>query len=452
MSRSTQVTAAVAAALGVSGVALAAPPSLSLAATSAYVLYIAGSSAAKNGIISVLQTDLCGGAANALTISSANNNTNFFAVSCVLGPNVGLAGAVGTVYYRDEGDSAVGTLPIVTQKPINQLNLSNTAQIVCVNASTCTANVTGSSAANGLDDSFGGAVAKQVVQLGITDLEPAVFVGDNYPSAYSTSVYGSASPSQMAVLSSNTSPLFQQVFALFVNVNSSAFGTTKPTTLNIPKAALTNVLQGSVTDWSDVSTTGGTAVARSSQSVTIVNSESGSGTRAGASIYFTGDECNPSATTIADPAGPSGDYFSTSNALAAANLIPGAVTYASIDNLNVATYPNLVMVSIDGIFPSNINAANGQYDYWFEATAVQNPNVTVGGPANHLSFWLIGELQAEATAPHTDDILGIPGISTNNAALPVINTANTLSTGGSTIYVNQFTRGGSSCNTPLDGV
>jgi hypothetical protein len=255
----------------------------------------------------------------------------------------------------------------------------------------------------------------------------------------------------MAVLSSSSSPLFQQVFALFVNVNSSAFGTTKPTTLNIPKAALTNVLQGFVSDWSNVSTTSGTAVASSSQSVTLVNREAGSGSRTGAAIYFTGDECNPSATTISDPAGATGDFFSTGNVLAAANLTAGAVTYASIDNFSTTTYPNLVMVSINGIFPSNINAANGQYDYWFEATAVPNPNVASGSVASQVSTWLIGELQAEATAPHTDDILAIPGISTNNAALPVTSTASTLST-GSTIYVNQFTRGGLSCSTPLDAL
>ena len=84
MSRSMQVAAAVAAALGVSGVALAAPPSLSAAATTTNVLYIAGSSAAKSGIIGALQNDLCGGIGNALTISSGNTNTNFFAVSCTV--------------------------------------------------------------------------------------------------------------------------------------------------------------------------------------------------------------------------------------------------------------------------------------------------------------------------------------------------------------------------------
>ena len=90
-----------------------------------------------------------------------------------------------------------------------------------------------SSATNGTTDTFTGAVIKKAVQLGITDLEPAVFVGanDNYPSAYSPSVFGTATPVQMANLSSTSQPLFQQVFGIFVNVNSAAFGTPKPTSL-----------------------------------------------------------------------------------------------------------------------------------------------------------------------------------------------------------------------------
>jgi hypothetical protein len=453
MSRSMQIAVAVAAALGASGAAFATPPTLAQAASAPVTLYVAGSSAAKNGIINALQLNLCGGTANALTISSGNTNTNFFAVSCAVASSTGLsfAGQIATVYYRDEGGSVVGALPIVSKQPINQLNLSDTTNVPCPTGSTaCTATVGGSSASNGTTDTFSGAVVKKAVQLGITDLEPAVFVGagDNYPSAYSTAVFGKATPAQMASLSSTSQPLFQQVFGLFVNVNSTAFGTTKPTSLNISKAALTNILQGAVGDWSQVSDINGNQVASSSLAVTIQNRESGSGSRAGAAIYFTGDECNASAVTVSDPAGAGGDFFSTGNVLTAANGTAGSITYASIDNFSTSSLPNLVLVNIDGVAPSNLNAATGQYDYWFEATAVPSPTLT--GNSATLSTWLIGELQTEATAPHLTDVNAIPLLSTNNPALPVSSTANTLPTGGVPIYVNQFTRGGSSCNTPSD--
>jgi hypothetical protein len=453
MSRSMQVAAAVAAVLGASSAVLAAPPALSTAAAATNVLYVAGSSAAKNGVLLALQTNLCGGASNALTLSSAGN-TNFFAVSCTVastGPSA-LVGQVATVYYRDEGGSVVGALPIVSGKAIAQLNLNDTTNITCPSGSTaCAPSVTGSSAANGISDTFGGAVTnnKKPVQLGITDLEPSVFVKDNYPSAYQTSVYGTATASQLGAL--GTSPLFQQVFGVFVNTSGTAFGSPAPTSLNIPKAVLTNLLQGNVTDWSLASSTSGTPLATSSEAVTIVNREAGSGSRAGASIYFTGYECSASATDIADPAGATGDFFSTGNVLAKANTTPGSITYASIDNFNTTSLPNLALVAIDGIVPSNVTAANGQYDYWFEATAVTASGLPT--PAATLASWLIGELQDINTLPHLVDVNAIPGNSANdNPALPVSSTANTLTTGGQAIYVNQFTRAGSSCFTPLDAL
>lgn len=452
MSRSMQIAAAVAAALGASSAVLAAPPALSTAAAAPVSLYVAGSSAAKNGILAALQTNLCGGAANALTLSSTGN-TNFFAVSCTVAASTGLsfAGQVATVYYRDEGGSVVGALPIVSSKTIAQLNLSDTTNIPsCASGATaCAPTVGGSSASNGTTDTFTGAVTKKAVQLGITDLEPAVFVGagDNYPSAYSASVFGTASPAQMSALSGTSQPLFQQVFGVFVNVSGGAFGSPLPTSLSISKAALTNVLQGNVTDWNQVSNTAGSAVATASDPIVLVNRESGSGSRASAAIYFTGDECSASAATIADPAGAAGDFFSTGNVLAAANTTTGGVTYASIDNFSTTTYPNLALVAINGIAPSNLNAATGQYDYWFEATAVPAPSLS--GNSLALANFIISALQTEATAPHLVDVLAIPGLSTNNAALPVSGTA---SSGAATIYVNQFTRGGSSCNTPLDAL
>lgn len=448
MSRSMQIAAAVAAALGVSATSFAAPPpSLSAAASAAITLYVAGSSAAKNGIISALQTNLCGSAANALTISSTGN-TNFFAVSCTVAASSGLsfAGQVATVYYRDEGGSVVGALPIVSGKQINQLNLADTTDVTCT-TTTCNAAINGSSASNGTTDSFTGAVVKKAVQLGITDLEPAVFIGanDNYPSAYSTAVYGVATPVQMANLSSTAQPLFQQVFGIFVNTTGGAF---RNTTLSLSKATITNILQGNVSDWSQVSDTSGNSVTTSSLPITLTNRESGSGSRAGASIYFTGDECSPSASTISDPAGANGDFFSTGNVLSAANATPGALTYASIDNQGANA--NLTVVSINGIAPTNLAAAEGQYDYWFEATAIPAPSLS--GNSLTLATWLIGELQTEATAPHLVDINAIPGASTNNPALPIQSTSNAQTAGGTQIYVNQFTRAGSSCNTPLDAL
>jgi hypothetical protein len=458
MRSSFQVAAAVAAVLGASsGVALAAPPGAAAAAAAPIKLYLAGSSAARSALIGALQVNLCSGAANATTFASTGNG-NFFAISCNASttnlPSFG--GALTTVYYRVEGGSVVGALPLVSNAAIFTLNLADAGLVAACPAGTaaCAPAVTGTSGTNGISDTFTGAVVKHVVELGITDVEPAVLVGDNYPSAYLPSAFGTASTSQMAALSANAVPLFDQVFGIFVNTNSAVFSasekntSTVPGVLNLSKAVITNLLQGNSGDWSTVPDTSGNAVASSSLGVTIDNREAGSGTRTGASIYFTGDECSPTATSISDPAGATNDSFSTGDVLNKANATPGAITYASIDNFSLTGHPNLVLVNVNGITPTNLAAATGQYDFWFEATAIKNPHVTFTSNQNTLVSFIETAVQTEATAPHAVDVLVIPGQSTNNASLPVSGTAN----GSPAIYVNPMTRATVSCNTPISAL
>ncbi len=130
MNCNTNLRTAIAAVLGtvsVSGLAYAndVPPTLADAASSSAVsLYVAGSSAAKKAVLGALETNLCGGVANALVVSSVGN-TNFGAVSCT--PASGVAGADGntyyTVYYRFEGGSVTGALPLVNNDLVETLDL-----------------------------------------------------------------------------------------------------------------------------------------------------------------------------------------------------------------------------------------------------------------------------------------------------------------------------------------
>jgi hypothetical protein len=459
MRSSTKIAAAVTGALAAvgNGAAFAGtPPTLAQAAgalAAGNALFIAGASTAEPGILSALETDLCGGSANALTVSSSYTNTNFFAVSCTVQASTGLslAGSVATVFYRDEGGSVVGALPIITGKSINQLNLGDTTNIPgCTGTpNTCIATVTGSSANNGISDSFGGAVTKEPVLLGVTDLEPGVFISDNYPSLYKTSVFGTATATAMVGLNSSAVTLFDQVFGVFVNTSSANFasGVSGASTVNIPKQVITNLLTGTITNWNNAQDTSGNALANSTGvPVAVVDREPGAGSRAAAALYFAQDECNvtvTAATSITDPSKGSSDYFSTGNVLSAANVTTGGITYASIDSFNRTSYPNLALVSIDGIVPSNLAAAEGQYDFWFETNAITAPS---GLSANQsaLAAYIVGALQAQATAPHAVDVLANPFY--NTPSLPISGTAQ----GSPTTYINAYSRGGVSCSTPAN--
>jgi hypothetical protein len=454
MIRNAKVAAAVAAVLA-AGSAVAGQPTPASAAAPAVSLFIAGSSAAKNAVLGALEAGICG---NSFSLFSSTGNTNFLAVSCTPAAITGVPSANGsnvfTIWYRTEGGSVVGALPLVSGSTINQLSLAGAAG----SAGSYTVAVGGSSAVNGIDDSFTGGVFKAPVQMGITDVEPGALVGNNYPSAYRTATYGHATPAQLALLTATT--IFDQVFGIFVNTNSApsqftaaenAGHGTATASLNLPAEAIANILQGTSSDWSRVPDTAGVAVTAASQPIVIVNREQGSGSRASTDIFFTGDHCAAGATAIAESTAGTADFFSTGNVLAAANTIPGAVTYASIDNAGSASASNLTLVAVNSVAPTNLNAATGEYGDWFEATAVTGPGFgSLTTDQQGLINNLTTRFQTEATAPGGTQVLAIPGNSTNVASLPVTGTASVNN--GKTIYINAFTRSGNSCTSPLIGL
>ncbi len=448
MVRNIKLAAAIAAVLS-AGSALASSPTPASAAAPAVGLYVAGSSAAKNAILGALETGLCG---SSYSLFSSTGNTNFFAVSCTPSSTTGLPSAnssnVFTVWYRDEGGSVVGALPLVSGSQINQLSLAGAGG----SAPNYTVAVGGSSASNGIDDSFSGGVSKQSVQFGITDVEPGALIKNNYPSAYKTSVYGSATASALAKLSATT--IFDQVFGVFVNTNSSVFSAaqkadqgkaTSTGALSLSRQTIGNILSGTGSvDWSLEPDDSGNAVGSSSLPIVIVNREQGSGSRTSTDIFFTADSCDKvTQSPILESTGGTADYFSTGNVLAAANTVPGSITYASIDN--AGSYANLTLVAVDGVAPSNANAASGAYGDWFEATGVTGANYSsLSADQQGLITFLISSFQTESTAPGAVDVLASPVY--NTPSLPISGTASVNS--GKTIYINPFSRGGISCNDP----
>jgi len=278
-------------------------------------------------------------------------------------------------------------------------------------------------------------------------------VVNNYPSAYKSSVYGHATAVQLAGLTQT--PIFDQVFGVFVNTNSSAFSPTEKSgqgtanaSLALSRQTIATILQGDQTNWDDVPDTSGNAVTSTGLGITIVNREQGSGSRTATDIFFTGDHCtNPLQTAIAESTGGTADYFSTGNVLAAANTVPGAITYASIDNAGSSSFPNLTLVAVDGVPPSNLSAAAGTYGDWFEAT------VTTGSSFKSLSTaqqaliqGIITAFETEATLPGAADILANPNY--NTPSYPISGTGVTIT--GHTIYINPDSRLGNSCNDPLN--
>jgi hypothetical protein len=429
--RNLKIAAAVSMALGSVPAAYATAPTLAQCQTPTDSLYLAGSSAAQKGFLAAVNTDGMGG--NAVTFTASNGN---FVALCGISSNASMApvGNAVVIHYRAEGGSVVGALPIVSGKAIKFLNLSTATTL----GGTLT--TTGTSATVGTTDGWGGALTTHTVEVGITDVEPGQFTGANYPSAYSSAVFGSATPSQLAGLSK--APLVDQVFGLYVNTSGINGGATGQA-IDLSRETAAAILKGTYTDWSQVPTASGGQVSNVAKAITVVNREAGSGSRTGASIYFLGYGCPSTTNTINDPS-PASDGYATADVLATAGTTTGAITYASIDNAGKA---NLTSVSLSGVAPSNTAATAGTYDWWFESQLIKGTITSTGGAA--IYSYLAAILPAVGTAAHYADVLAIPGVAGNVKKVPVVASPPPAgTTGTTTIYVNPFTRSSNSCGLP----
>jgi len=455
-----KIAAAVTAALA-SGASFAAGPSIATinSTPAANTINIMGSSAIKVALSNSILTNFCGGAGNATVVTSNGNNTNFLGIACTPAATVSNTGNYN-VWIRYEGGSVSGFLPIVNPgNPINEIDgPSLTANPITIN---------GSSSANGTDDSFtvaaGGALSRHVPDLGIGDVEPKALVGNNYPIDYSTGVWGNQN--QAGLFGLGSSGIIDEVYALYVNENSSLF-TENP--LNLSQQTIAAILTHQVTNWSQVYDINNNAVVSGPLAINIVNREYGSGSRAATDILLVGDGCgsggNP--TTLFTKTGAQ-RFFSTGDVLKAANTLPGSITYATIDNTQkVSPQANMVWVQINGVAPSNLAAAQGNYPFWVEAQYVNNAGNTGADTAAVKA--IISGLQSVSTTASLADIDAIPNI-TNATGTPThfnttvhLNpslTATVPSGGGtnsdgtsSTVYVNPFTRNGVTCNNPVNSV
>jgi len=450
------------------GIAQAAAPTLAsvqagLTAGTAKQYWIAGSSAAKKATAAFIGAQYCGGAANMTTFSSASpvSNPDFNAYSCsaTAGPT---SGALTVWYYRAEGGSVVGVLPVINNKTIKYLDLT-AANTTCAGAApTYNCPVAGTANGNGPNDSWGpagvsgsgiaGSAPAVAPDFGISDAEPDAFVGSNSPYAaappagYVAGTFGPAkTQAQLKAMAHTT--IFQQTFGIVVN--------TALTQGNIGRNVVANILNGNYVDWSNVpdvtSATPGTAMVAASTPIFVCNREVGSGSRTVTDIFFTGDHCVPGASAIAEGAGGAiSDNFATSDLLACVqgNGVPNgaaagaiAIGYVSIDNyskLGVAPYANVKSLQLDGVTASNYATAIGNYSYAFEATGNTN-SASTNPVAAAMTASILTLIQNVNTGPQSAQVNAIPGQpAANTAVLPLQKVG--------AIYTTDFYRGGGQGN------
>ncbi len=330
----TTVAAAVAAALGSSG-------SLALTTGAAYDFSIIqmGSSAFQ-APIQQAWTDFC--AAGTLTIYednlAATPGGSYRIYSCTLGTNAAIPAAIQSknmaYYERLSGGSVYGVNPVALSLAESYMTLADCASV---------------SAASGTVTCVGAGLptGSAAPEIGISDVEPAMFTGANLPAAFTA-----LTPAQLALLTVDHA--LQQTFAVGVGNGVSGLVT------NLSSAQISTLLTGTTTDWHTINQ----AIAPKTK-VTVCVRTNGSGTQAGANALWLNSPCSPSAEKALGAHAILNS--STSVLLTCLDNNPNSVgIFGLADGPNAGD--TFSVVNIDNVAATAQNAAEGLYRYQVEST------------------------------------------------------------------------------------
>ncbi|MGC3981018.1 MAG: substrate-binding domain-containing protein [Steroidobacteraceae bacterium] len=391
-------------------------------------LVVAGSSAFKSTFKSELSS-ICSDTLDQYTASvSSGTAPDMVAYSCTLASTsavpAALQGKTALVYYRSEGGSVYGVGPLAKSTQILRLNADNT----CTGSSpSYSCLVSGFSLAA---DTGSGHLAKDTVLLGISDEEPAMFTGENWPSSSSDSIFGAAPTTAQLNLITSKQSAVGQAFAVYVNSSVSA------SALSLSKQSLASIFSGLYTSWDQVPVyAGGSAVGTGD--IVVCKRETGSGTQIAAAMYFNGANCSPAANSFVDSTVAANNSTSTELSCIAASGVK-AIGYASIQS---SVPSGTSIVNIDGVAPSRNAAALGNYGFAYEVSFNSGAALAATTLEKSLANTMISRLRAQAT---------VPSSSASVFALPVGSNVASFANAADTSHpVSLGTRSGNSCSVPV---
>jgi hypothetical protein len=419
--RNMKLVAALAAVCA-GGSAYALPPD----ATHSINLVVAGASAQRNTFQQEF-TAICQAATLNLYQASPTANQDFRAYSCTLnttGLPASIAGRNAIVYYRSEGGSVYGVGPLAKNQQVKRLLVNSSCTTAAPPAfGNCT--VTGY---NLTTDSATGNLANSLVDLGVSDVEPSRFVGENWPAAGTSALGTQPTNTQFNTLNSQTAT--GTVFGILVN---SALAVD-----DLSRQDVNSIFTGQYGSWDQVADMNNAVDATGE--ITVCRREPGSGTQTSASIYFNGQGCPVGYPFVTAPSGPLFENPVVENGTSTTmntcvSTRPGSI---GIQTYTVTPPAGTKWVTINGKLPGKVAAALGDYDFWFESTF--NKDEVIAGKAleNTLADFLIGRARNAATIPVNDSAFALFNGGTNAPVIPV-STTRPIALG---------TRAGNSCLPP----
>jgi hypothetical protein len=484
----TKVFLAVAAALAASAPAFALPVQASLDAPTQ--LTVSGASAARDAFLVLMKDHLCASgftAYRAVDTGGSATGKDFRAYSCHLINDTdllpGIANTDATVYYRAEGGSAWGPVPIATSTSVYRLKLDSTCTATSTfsyQGSTAAVNFTGTDCVVAdynldTDVSTSPRLQKDTVDLGVSDLEPKMFGGKNFPtSTVFPAATDVARQGQLNTLNGSAEVGFGQVFGVIVNnVATGKVGSPRNGVYNgngtaenamaspfntqvnpaLSRSTIAAIFAGTYKNWNQVPKIDGTLVTTSDITIRVCRREPGSGTQVGAAQFFLNTkQCGGTTDFVADV-----DTANDADKLADSHPLTGdtngVIERGTSSDLNscvgglaggigilvAGSAPsNTTMVALDGIIPSRNGAAVGNYQYTFELTFAKNS--AAGANELELATAIVQDAQNQAQAPNVSSVFALP----NDFNTPATQTA-FVTTKPPIAFA---TRGGNSCKTP----
>ena len=417
------VGAAVAAVLGTAP-AFALDQATSLASTTTK-LVAAGSSAARDAFLVVMANEICNSGTLDVYRASPTTNQDFRAYSCHLKTTAaGLDASFGSaadkdvlVYYRSEGGSAWGPVAIATNTQEMGLNIADstcsaaTATNFTIGTTTLSSvpthncSVTGYSIAS--DTVTSGALELKTVDLGVSDEEPKMYTGTNWPSSSRFTAVNT--PANITALKNlPKSQGFGQVFGILLNTS----GSNTSLISNLDKQTIAAIFSGIYADWSQVPGNTGPG-----GPITVVRREPGSGTQVAAGAYFLNVNCGSGYTFVVDGDAPGAADTDGIIEVGATSGLEGTVS-STADSIGLNVYKNPApagtkYVTIGGAAADRTNVGR-PYDFAFELTLQKRSTLADASPVfpASLANGLITIAKKAALVPDLVSTFALP-IGTN---------------------------------------
>jgi hypothetical protein len=462
-----KVAMAVAVALG-TGSALAANPTWNNS------LVIAGSSAMRDAVIAEFTNVLCQSGTSTTFVAAKGtagsfDSPDFRAVTCTLSTSLAapLGGSTWIVYYRSEGGSIFGVfgnsaLNSGTSVPINRLNIGPSGGTECADGGGTVLGINQTDAnllADNQQTNDASCVSKDTVQLGISDVEPAAFVGANYGSEYagSTGFIPYAQPTVSALNLLDKGTIIGEVYAPIVSNaggGTSVFANSSGSNsaAGLTSQELASIFAGKVTDWGSVPSAAALGAATGNSPITVCRREPGSGTQTVASTHFLGTNCSSGGLQFDTPNSGSGNNvvegFATSDVLSCVQNNTNSIGIVTLQVASKYTGAAATQVTVDGTLGTAINSAQGKYTWYGEAYYIKNDSALSAGSAQlALVTRIITDLKSANNTPAS-------ATDPNLVALPAYNTPFSPVTplkSGQQIPIAVGTTSGNTC-TPLTNV